>query len=135
MTIRIETPRNGSPRYDIITMGPTGQVRERRNFPAALTSPSARNRWAQAREVHLTRNGPDVEEVEAPTLEAFGERWMKEYAKANGNKPSTLAAKETILRLHLVPVLGKLKLTEIGELQVQRLKLHLEGMAVKTKAC
>lgn len=135
MTIRIESPRNGRPRYDILTIGPAGPVRERRNFPASLTSPSARMRWAQAREAHLTRNGPDIEEVEAPTLAVFGERWMKEYAKANGNKPSTIAAKETILRLHLVPILGRLKLTEIGELQVQRLKLHLDGMAPKTKAC
>jgi len=60
---------------------------------------------------------------------------MKDYSKANGDKPSTIAAKETILRLHLNPVLGKLKLTEIGEMQVQRLKLHLDGTAPKTKAC
>ena len=60
---------------------------------------------------------------------------MKDYSKANGDKPSTIAAKETILRLHLNPVLGKLKLTEIGEMQVQRLKLHLDGKAPKTKAC
>jgi integrase len=135
MTIRIETPRNGKARYDILTLGPEGPVRERRNFPEALKSPSARMRWAQERERHLTREGPDVEEVEAPTLREFGERWMEEYARANGNKPSTLAAKETILRLHLLPVLGSFRLNEIGPAAVQRLKLSLDGKVPKTKAC
>ncbi len=135
MTVRIETPRNGKARYDIIAQGPAGPARERRNFPASLASPSARLRWAQAREAHLTRNGPAPKEERCQTLNEFGPRWMEEYAKANGNKPSTLAAKETILRLHLYPVLGRLRLTDIGPLAIQRLKLHLDGKAPKTKAC
>src|SRR4051812_24895601 len=135
MTVRIETPRNGRARYDILTLGPTGPVRERRNFPEALTSPSSRLRWAKARESELARKGPRQEEVPAPVLEEFGKRWMRDYSRANGNKPSTLAAKETILRLYLVPVLGSLRLTEIGPLQIQRLKLRLDGKSLKTKAC
>src|SRR2546427_326867 len=115
MTLRIETPRNGKARYDILALGPSGPVRERRNFPGALKSPSARKRWAEAREAFLTRNGPEIEEVRAPTLSEFSDRFMHEYAKANGNKPSTLAAKKTILRLHLLPVLGALRLNEIQE--------------------
>ena len=120
--MRIETPRNGKARYDILTLTPRGPYRERRNFPEALRSPSARTKWLEARLAFLTKNGPEVEEVKAPTLDDFGPRWMKEYAKANGNKPSTIAAKETILRLHLYPSLGRLRLDEIGELQIQRLK-------------
>lgn len=135
MTIRIETPRNGKARYDILTLGPQGPVRERRNFPSSLKSPGARMRWAQRREAELTRNGPEVEEVPAPTLRDFGPRWMQEYARANGNKPSTLAAKDTILRLWLYPVLGSLRLSDIGDAQIQRLKLKLDGKAPKTKAC
>lgn len=135
MTVRIETPRNGRARYDILTLGPAGPVRERRNFPEALTSPSARLRWARAREAELTRNGPQEDEVPASKLEDFGKRWMRDYSRANGNKPSTLAAKETILRLYIVPVLGSLRLNEIGPLQIQRLKLRLDGKSLKTKAC
>src|ERR1700746_2859001 len=136
MTLRIETPRNGKARYDILTIGPEGPLRERRNFPEALKSPSARKRWAEARHAFLTKNGPErEEEVPPPTLREFSERWMREYAKANGHQPSTLARKETILRLHLLPVLGSLRLNEIGEPQVQRLKLHLDGKAPKTRAC
>jgi len=46
-----------------------------------------------------------------------------------------MAAKETILRLHLYPSLGRLRLNEIGDLQIQRLKRHLDGKSAKTKAC
>jgi integrase len=92
-------------------------------------------RWAKARESELARKGPQREEVPAPRLEEFGKRWMRDYSRANGNKPSTLAAKETILRLYLVPILGSLRLTEIGPLQIQRLKLRLDGKSLKTKAC
>lgn len=135
MTVRIEVPRNGRARYDILTLGPAGPVRERRNFPAALTSQGARLRWAKAREAELTRNGPTIDEVPASRLEEFGRRWMRDYARANGNKPSTIAAKETILRLYLEPTLGSMRLTEIGPLAIQRLKLRLDGKAPKTKAC
>lgn len=133
--MRIETPRDGRARYDIIAFGPTGTIRERRNFPEALTSTSARLRWARAREAELTRNGWQEDEVPASKLEDFGKRWMRDYSRANGNKPSTLAAKETILRLYIMPVLGSLRLTEIGPLQIQRLKLRLDGKSLKTKAC
>src|SRR5438067_433112 len=135
MTVRIES-RNGRWVVDIRTRGPDGaRVRERRNAPDGVKSPSGARRWAEARQAHLAHNGEDVEEVPAPTLLSFGGRWMREYARANGNKPSTLAAKETILRLYLNPALGHLRLDEIGELQIQRLKLRLEGRAAKTKAC
>lgn len=133
--MRIEPPRNGKLRYDILTMGPAGLVRERRNFPEALRTEAARTRWLTAREAHLTRNGQTVEEVPAPTLKDFGPRWIKEYARANGNKPSTIDTKETILRLHLYPVLGSCRLDGIRAWDIQRLKLHLQGKAPKTQAC
>jgi hypothetical protein len=133
MTIRIESPRNGKARYDIIAQGPAGPVRERRNFPAALKSPSARKRWAEAREAHLTRNGPDEDETPAPTLAEFGDRWLREYVRAEGLKPSTVATYERHLKLHLVPVLGHERLTAIGELQIQRVKLKLEKASAKTR--
>src|SRR4051812_48129882 len=111
MSIRIETARNGHPRYDIVTMGPAGRIRERRNFRTALTSPSARMRWAQAREAHLTRFGREVREVHAPTLQEFADRWMCEYVRL---KPSTAATYDNHLRLSLIPVLGQVRLTDIG---------------------
>jgi integrase len=135
MTVRVVEER-GRLVVDIRTRLPTGKIRrERRNAPDGIKSKSAAKRWGESRQAHLVHNGPDITEEPAPTLADFAPRWMKEYARANGNKPSTLAAKETILKLHLVPVLGRLRLDQIAEIDVQRLKLHLEGMAEKTRAC
>src|SRR6266851_6669813 len=113
MTVRIES-RGGKLVYDIRTRAPDGtHVRERRNVPDGVKSAGAAKRWAEARQGYLVHNGPEAEEVPAPTLAEFAPRWMKEYARANGNKPSTLDTKETINRKHLVPVLGGRRLNEI----------------------
>jgi integrase len=60
---------------------------------------------------------------------------MQDFAKANGNKPSTMDAKERILRLHLLPVLGQASIDAIGDAEVQKVKLALAGKAAKTQAC
>lgn len=134
MSVRIESPR-GKLVYDIRTMGPAGPIRERRNAPDSIHTESALRRWAMTRERHLTVNGEEVERVEAPTLKEFGARWLKEYCHAEGLKPSTLDAYERILRLHLYPPIGTVKLDAIGELQLQRVKLHVAGKSEKTRAC
>ena len=60
-----------------------------------------------------------------PTLEAFAERFIDGYTRANRHKPSGIAAKETILRVHLIPRLGKKELDRITNEDVQRLKSKL----------
>jgi integrase len=57
---------------------------------------------------------------------------MDGYAKANRQKPSGIAAKETILNIHLVPLLGAKKLDAITTEDVQRLKRHLQHRQPKT---
>lgn len=132
--MRIET-RAGRYVADIIVTGPTGKLRKRAYVPKEITSASGAKRWAETRARHLAYHGEEPEEVPAPTLREFGPRWIKEYARANGNKPSTIAAKETILRLHLYPMLGSLRLDAIGEAEIQRLKFGLSDLQDKTKAC
>ena len=67
-----------------------------------------------------------------PTLEAFAPRFIEGYARANRQKPSGIAAKEWILRLHLIPELGSRTLDAISNEQVQRLKLRLRDKSPKT---
>lgn len=135
MTIRIARER-GQLVVDIRTKAPDGSpLRKRHNAPDGIRSESALRRWAEVRQGVLAGKGLPREEVPAPTLKEFGERWMEEYARANGNKPSTLAAKRTILDLHLYPVLGVRRLDHVGAVEIQRLKLHLAEYAPKTKAC
>ena len=67
-----------------------------------------------------------------PTLEQFALKFLDGYAKANRHKPSGIAAKETILRVHLVPQLGSKRLDAITTEVVQRLKHALKAKAPKT---
>jgi integrase len=46
-----------------------------------------------------------------------------------------IAAKQTVLEKHLVPVLGKKRLNEIGDYEVQKVKRHLAAMKPKTVNC
>lgn len=133
--MKIRTER-GKLVYDINVKTPSGGVRERANVPGEIRSESAATRWAEARALHLAKHGKDAPEPEAaPTLALFAERWMNDYAKANGNKPSTIDAKQRINRLHLLPVLGSARVDAIGDAEVQLVKLACVKKAAKTQAC
>jgi len=66
------------------------------------------------------------------TLEEFAPRFISGHAVANRQKPSGVAAKETILDTHLKPLLGSRRLDAITTEQVQRLKHALKNRAPKT---
>lgn len=132
MTIRTE---RGKLVYDINVKTPSGKIRERANVPREIRSASAAKRWAEERAHYLHQHGKMKPAEKAPTLATFSERWMREFATANGNKPSSMDAKDRILRLHLLPSLGATRIDAIGAAEIQRLKLALAGKAPKTLAC
>ena len=105
------------------------RLRERR----VLThSKSAAQRWGQDRERHLLQHGPPESKKEVPTLETFAPRFVDGHARANRQKPSGIAATESILKWHLVPLLGAKRLDAISNEEVQKLKLALARRAPKT---
>ncbi len=57
---------------------------------------------------------------------------MNGHARAEQHKPSGIAAKERIIRVHLTPLLGAMRLDAITNEDVQRLKGHLQHRAPKT---
>ena len=67
-----------------------------------------------------------------PKLEEFASRFLDGHARASRLKPSGIASKESVLRCHLVPVLGSKKLDVISTEDVQRLKQRLEEKSPKT---
>jgi integrase len=67
-----------------------------------------------------------------PTLRAFAPRFLDGHARATRQKPSGIAAKEMILRVHLEPTLGHKKLDAISNEDVQQLKYRLAKKAPKT---
>jgi hypothetical protein len=62
-------------------------------------------------------------------------RWMDDYAHANQNKPRRSTRRSGSTGCTSFPVLGKLPLNQIGKLEIQRVKKHLQEAAPKTVAC
>lgn len=122
--------KSGGWEVDIRLRLPNGSKhRERRVITDR--SRSAAKRWAEERQRHLLQHGPEQPQKEVPTLEHFAPR-IVEDARANRQKPSGIAAKEMIIRVHLMPVLGGKKLDTITSEDVQRLKYRLRDKAPKT---
>src|SRR5688572_12007317 len=116
---------------DLTVRLPNGKrYRERSKAPVA--SKSGAQRWGQDRERHLLQHGPEPAKKEVPTLKEFATRFMDGHARANRQKPSGIAAKEMILRVHLIPALGNRRLDAIKSEDVQHLKHGLEAKAPKT---
>jgi len=104
--------------------------RERRR--ASAPGKSAAQRWGEDRERHLLQHGLPQPQTEVPTLAEFKDRFVDGYARANRHKPSGIAAKETILHVHLVPHFGAKRLDAVTSEDVQRLKGQLRDRAPKT---
>ena len=67
-----------------------------------------------------------------PTLREFVSRFLDGHPRANRHKPSGIAAKEMILRVHLVLALGHKRIDAIKSEDVQHLKRRLSTKAAKT---
>ena len=137
MSVTIRPYRTGGWEVDIHVILPNGT--RARSRTRKRTSKSAALRWGLSRERAWLMDGlphPRKEvpapEKEVPTLEGFAERFVDGSARANREKPSSIAAKEMILRVHLVPRLGARRLDAIRNEDVQRLKQGLGSKAVKT---
>src|SRR5688572_903861 len=131
MSVNIRQHPRGGWDVDINVLLATGaRHRERRKLNASYAKTTARD-WGERREREPLLSGPRIRR-EVPTLEAFAPRFIEGYARANRQKPSGIAAKEGILRIHLIPELGAWALDTISNEQVQRLKLRLGDESPKT---
>jgi integrase-like protein len=132
MSVKVRSYRSGIWQVDVVYRLPNGQrTRERRRV--RVSSKSSAKRWGEERERHLLHHGPrPLQQKEVPTLKQFAPRFVEGYAQANRLKPSGIAAKETILNVHLIPMLGSKKLDTITTEQLQQLKHHLKDRAPKT---
>jgi len=69
---------------------------------------------------------------EVPTLAEFADRFLDGHVRANRQKASGMVAKESIIRAHLVPLLGGRRLDAITTEHVQQIKNHLAARKPKT---
>ena len=136
MTVTVRNYKRGGFEVDIrFTWSDGSSCRERRRSP--VNGKPASMRWGKAREMELLRASPSILEPAPPTKEVetlnqFSPRFIKGYARAERQKASTIATKERVLRLHLLPRLGQRRLDAITNEDIQQLKgalAHLPGAA------
>jgi integrase len=131
MSVRL-TPYKGN-RWlaDVRVRLASGEKHRERKVISARSKTAAR-RWAEQREHYLLEHGPTLEAKEVPTFEQFAPRFLDGHARANRQKPSGIASKEAILRLHLLPFLATKKLDAISTEHIQQLKSRLTERSPKT---
>ena len=132
MSVVVRPYRRGGWEVDIRWRDSQG-TRRRERIRTTVTSKSAAQRWGEARERELLLGRPTTEPPkEVPTLKEFWPRFMDGYARANRQKPSGIAGKETIGNGHLVPTWGNRPLDRISTEDVQRFKTKLAKKSPKT---
>jgi integrase len=136
MSVKLRQRRKGGWEIDVRVVSPDGTRHARARKRSPLASRSDAQRWAEGLErvmfQRLMDPAQQTPRKEAPTLRAFAPRFMDGHARANRQKPSGIAAKEMILRVHLLPALGHKRLDAIKSEDVQRLKRNLEAKSPKT---
>lgn len=109
-----------------------GERRRERKVPEGVTSRTAAERWAGDR-LRVLLAGEVVERKEVPTLADFQTRFVRDYAKANQQKHSSIVTKESIFKVHLVPAFGSKRLDEITTADVDALKGKLTELGRSPK--
>jgi len=123
---------------DIRFAFPDGTLVRKRLVAPGIRSRSAAKRWGESCEQRLLQLGLLKKEVKKkpkkkiPTFAQFVLQFYEEYCQAERLRPSTLRSYEQVIRCHLLPHFGRLRLNRITTGDVQRLKGLLSDRAPKT---
>lgn len=115
-------------RYREDIAGPDGHpVRVLKSIVLGSKKELPTKRLAERRmEQELARiNSPGYRPGRVATLEEFSARWKREVLSKR--KPSTIHAAESHLKIQILPILGKMKLSEIGVENQQSFVTRLSG--------
>lgn len=118
----------------------------RRRWRSPMPSKLATERWAREKAKGflaelVTPPTPVDEEKEerkpapksaVPLFRDYAAQWMNDYVYANRHSPATAEGRLKCLRKHLVPILGDLRLDEIGLLEFQKVRSKRVGLGVGT---
>ena len=115
--------------YDFKVTMPDGTIYRERRKARGATSESAARQIGLRRLHDVLRRGPNPRKTgeRPPTVEEFAPIWL-EAGRAERQKPSTLRNKEVLLRCHLLPLLGKLRLDEVSTKEIDRVKAERAHM-------
>jgi len=121
--------------YDFRVELPDGRIyRERRKARGATTQAAARQLGLRRLQEVLKagpkpRSGPDSGEM--PTVAQFASEWLK-LCRAERQKPATIENKEHVLKNHILPLIGRLRLDEVREATISKIKRERSTLAPST---
>jgi hypothetical protein len=121
--------------YDFRVELPDGKIyRERRKARGATTQAAARQLGLRRLQEVLKagpkpRGGRDADEM--PTVARFAPEWLK-ICRAERQKPATIENKEHVLKNHILPLIGRLRLDEVREATISKIKRERGALAPST---
>lgn len=128
MTVRRRkwTDPTGAPReawiVDVNAVGRDGRLRRIQRVAPIQNKRAAEKLEHELREELLnTDERKPAAATEAPLLADFAKEFIDTYATPN-NKPSEVESKRMILRVHLIPAFGNLRLDQIGVAELDAYK-------------
>jgi len=98
---------------------PDGRKERIRAFSPVNTKRGAEQYERELRQALLSGTHGKGKEVQTPTLAEFSTEFMETYAMAH-NKPSEVMSKRKILKNHLLPAFGNMRLDRIGKREIKR---------------
>ncbi len=130
MTIR---NRNGNYMVDFWFTHADGRRERVRRASPVSTKRGAEQYERELRQTLLDGKAVQEKEVPVPTLTEFEAEFLEDYALAH-NKPSEVASKRRILKHHLIPYFGEMKLDSITKRDIKhyRSRKLKEGYNPKT---
>lgn len=123
--------------YDFRVTLPDGSIYRERRKARGATSESAARRIGEMRLREVLRGGApgkkasSAPEQTSPTVAVFAAEWL-ELCRSERQSPITVAHREVMLRRHLIPVLGELRLDQITEQKVAAVRKPLAAMKAST---
>lgn len=128
MTVRRR--KNGRYMIDIVVWRGDERVRIRKSSGAKTRFEALeREREERAKLGYLVRGSPGP----CPTFSDFARTFIETYA-TNNNKPSEVDSKQTIIRKHLDPSFGKMKLDAIGPQHIEQHKARQLASSLSPKS-
>ena len=95
----------------------------RRRWKSPHGSASSTERWARTKAHAFLTSRMQKERAPAPTFAEFAERFVPEHVRSNRLAPSTAASMNMNLKEHLLPELGNLRLDQITDDHIKKIKL------------
>jgi hypothetical protein len=120
---------------DVQAIGKDGRLRRARKITPMQTRRAAEKLEHETRAELMLADDRAVTAtaLEAPRFAAFAEQFVSTYAVTN-NKQAEVISKRKILRVHLVPAFGELRLNQVGLAEIEEYKAGklIAGLAKKT---